>query len=115
MLNIFKKGEKEEEKKPNLTKESRKNLRKRFWYLSNQLQDEFIEEEQRQKIIEEMKFIKTVMPEKWLKQIDIGPVLTSAISGAFMIGTAVMSYKLNNAGVFDKLGSSLLNPLNFKK
>ena len=114
MLNIFKKGEKEE-KKPNLTKESKRNLKKRFWYLSNQLQDEFIEEEQRQKIIEEMKFIKDIMPERYFKSIDIGPVLTALISGTFMIGTAVMSYKLNNAGVFDKMGSTLLNPLNFKK
>ena len=114
MLNIFKKGEKEE-KKPNLTKESKRNLKKRFWYLSTQLQDEFLDEEERDKIIDEMKFIKDVMPERYFKSIDIGPVLTALISGTFMIGTAFASYKLNNAGVFDKVGSSLLNPLNFKK
>lgn len=114
MLKIFKKGE-EEEKKPNLTKESKRNLKKRFCYLSGLLQDEYLDDEERQKIIDEMKFIRDVMPERYFKSIDIGPIITALISGGFMIGTAIASYKLNNAGIFDKVGSSLLNPLNFKK
>ena len=63
----------------------------------------------------EMKFIQEVMPERMLKQFDISGVIAAIASFFAMAGAAGVSYALTNKGMFDKNGSNLLNPINFKK
>lgn len=105
----------EKQKKPNLTKESKKKLKERFYYLAEKLADEEISDEERQKIMGEMTFIQNVMPKRALKELDLSGVFAGIVSFLAMTGAGLVSYKLNNKGLFDKNGSSLINPINFKK
>lgn len=91
------------------------NLEERYLKLSEVLNDEDTDEETRIAVIEEMEFIKNQFPEKRIKPLEIGGIIGGLISGIFMVATAGISYALNNKGIFDKTGSELLKPQNYKK
>jgi len=114
MLNIFKKGEKEE-KELHITRKCRKYLKKRFLYCCEQLAKEDLSAEDRALYEHDIEFITKNMPERMIKSIDISGILAAFGSFVAMIVSALISYRLNNKGLYDKRGDSLLDPRNFKK
>lgn len=114
MLNIFKKGEKEE-KDRHITRKCRKLLRKRFLFCCEQLAKEDLPAEERELYEHDIEFITANMPERMIKSIDISGILAAFGSFVAMVVSALISYRLSNKGLYDKRGDSLLNPLNFKK
>lgn len=99
----------------NLTRESRKNLEERFFYLTEKFAKEDLTDEEREKIKAELNFISAIMPERVIRKgIDLSGILAAAGSAVAMILSGLFSYWLNNRGLFDKKGENLLNPTNFK-
>lgn len=114
MLDIFKKGEKEE-KDLCLTRKCRKLLKKRFLYCCKQLARTDLSLEERELYEHDIEFITANMPERMIKSIDISGILAAFGSFVAMVVSALISYRLSESGRYDKRGDSLLNPLNFKK
>lgn len=114
MLKIFKKGEGKETEK-HLTRKCRKLLKKRFLYCCEKLAQEDLPAEERILYEHDIEFITKNMPERMIKSIDISGILAAFGSFVAMIVSALISYRLNNKGLYDKRGDSLLDPRNFKK